>query len=286
MITSIATSNIIHKTIGDTFNVIYEPCHSLFDKVWEDINANFYNNVILDGIYDTYISNNFLKYSTQRSMIVQQLHISDIVFIHEELGPKFKKEDKIILNNNLNDSYKILIHKKLLESWGFLTNKTQIIEYGIHKTNIKLNNKKKSIVVLNLNKNKEIDILYQHIKNIYTDAEIIMDLNNKSWDDIYQILSSYKICIDEKSIYNQLVASYCNCIIVTPNIQFDNNIIGYFNINNFNQISYVIEKILSSYDTYNFNNQNKYLKTNYSFEKFKENIENLFAIVKKEIFII
>jgi hypothetical protein len=282
---SFATNNTLNKLLNSSYKIMYDPHHSLFDRLLSDTGVQLYytsNSNIFDYNYDALMTSNFIQHSSQRQNI-RHYHLSDSIFIHECLNKKFKKEDRIILKQNLSNSYKVILHDSILPSWQFLENKIYNISYGIHTNPINYANKINSVLIFNLRKNSEMNTLYQYIKNVYKDTVMITDVED-DWDSIYKQLASYKIVIDEGSIINQLIASYCKCVIITPHIHFDKKIFGFFNLNNFNNILELINSINKTYEVSNLDSQIDHIKHSYPFEKFKYNILSFTNMLKQEIF--
>lgn len=287
--TSFATYNTLHKLLDQSKRILYDPSNSLFDKILEDTGIEIYhqnNPNIMDYTYDAYISNNFIKHSTDRNNLIQICHLHDVLFIHEPLNSKFKKEDRVILNNNLKNTYKILLHDSLNNSWNYLTDKIFTIKYGIDMPDIDLNKPRNDILIMNLKKNNQLNLIHQHLKNTFPSTTMLTDISNNDWKTIYNTISSYKIIIDEGSIFNQLIAAYCGCVIITPQINFDKQIIGYFNINDFGSVFGSMRSILDSYDSNDFSSQINYIKQEYPFDNFKNQITNLLQTIKQEVFIL
>jgi hypothetical protein len=115
---------------------------------------------------------------------------------------------------------------------------------------------------------------------------MLTDIINNDWKTIYDTISSYKVVIDEGSIFNQLIAAYCGCVIITPQINFDKQIIGYFNIDDFGSVFGSMRSILDSYDSNDFSFQLNYIKQEYPFDNFKNQIINLLQTIKQEVFIL
>lgn len=286
---SLATYNTLNKLLNNSYKILYDPHHSLFDKILQDTDLEIYFNTntnIMDYNYDGYMTSNFIHHSSHRNNILLDKHITDIVFIHEWMSDRFKKEDKTIIKNNLFDCHKVILHESLKPSWQFLTNKTIFIDYGIPLVELEYTNNRKSILIFNLRKNQELTTLYQQIKNIYSDALMITDFADQGWAEIYRKISSYKIVIDEGCIINQIIAAYCGCYIITPHIHFDTNIAGYFNYSNFSNILELINSISQTYDIQTLDNQIKYIISKYRFNKFQDNIQILAQTLKQDIFLI
>jgi hypothetical protein len=285
---SFAANNTIHKLLDKSSNrILYDPSNSLFDRILVDTELGIYHEnspYVTDYTYDAYISNNFIKHSTGKNSFIQEYHLHDILFIHEALNPNFKKEDRVILNNNLKDTYKILLHDSLSDSWNYFTTKTSIIKYGIQILDIERIKSREDILIINLKKNNQLNLIYQHLKNIFPKTKMLTDVVNDDWKTIYDIISSYKVVIDEGSIFNQIIAAYCGCIVITPHINFDKRIIGYFNINDFGSVFSSMGSILSSYNVNNFNSQIDHIKQEYHFDNFKNQITNLIQTIKQEVF--
>lgn len=282
---SFNTYNVLNKLISKNIRCIYEPVNSLLDKLLSLTDIEVYQGSLnTDLSYDSYVTSNYLNHSSNRNNTSINYHLSDVILLNAPIMQNLKKEDKVLLRNNLIDCNKIIFHKSLVDSWSFLETKLYQINYGIPNIDIDFNQKTKSIVVLNLGNNDSLNQVYGILKQIFPDIEIIKDINNLDYFTIANKLSEYKICINDFSIIDTLVAARCGCFIVSSTYQYDEKIIGTFNANDLNQIIPVMHSVVNNYSNNLFRDQINYIDLQYSWNNFNNNLVSLFKNLKLETF--
>ena len=175
------TNAIIHNIIRTSensqhINLLYDNVNSLFDNYCSGIDGISYFGMN-DGdmvTCDLIFSNNPISLSTKLSELAY-LHLNSVAYFHTPAPHAFKKEDKFLLKNTLNNTYKIFANKNIINSWGF-ENDNNVLElsYGL-KTPNGLSDKTRSVVVMNTNNNPSVYNLYKYISEVFKDAVIITD---------------------------------------------------------------------------------------------------------------
>lgn len=283
------TYNVLQKFIGESINIIYDSNNTIFDKLLQHTDLGIYAKDAISSYdipADCFVSNDILDHNATKSSLCYPLHLSDMVIFHELPSNNFKKEDKIILKGLLKNTHKLFMHDAFVAGWSLADNVSYKIDYGLPTMNHNIHTDRSSVIVLNSKNNNNIKVLYEHIKNIFPDAEMLTDVSSMSIEDIANKISSYKVCIELDYIINILFASSCGCYTITniPDL-FNNNLVGSFGITDFSTISHMISTLVNSYHLENFVHNLEYIKQNHSFEKFKANMELLISAIKKEPFV-
>ena len=285
-LTSIAY-NIANKVLDSEIKILYENSDSIFDKIFKELDYYIVDN---DSscyfYYDMKVVNNHLKYLNDFKEVNQKTQLSNMIFFHDFCPPELKKEDKIILNNTLRNTHKVVFTESHSNNWNLNPSTTSLIKYGLPKNKIENNNRTQDILILNLKNNQQLNNLFQHIQNSYPNTSIINSVASYSLEEIQKVFSQYKIVIDIDSAINNLFATTCGCI--TLNIQqFDRNIKSNLQIMDFRTINNLIKTILTNDNVTNaVESDNQYIQKEYSLERFKENFDSLIQKIKREPFII
>jgi hypothetical protein len=280
--------NILQKILSPSSNLLYDATNSVFDLLIQHIDSAIYsldNPLALNLPLDCFVSGDFRNFQQKSTSISYPMHLSNLVIFHEKIPNAFKKEDKIIIQNHLKDSHKLYMHQSLLDNWDIMDDKTYVVNYGLPKILLQ-NINRKSIIIINLNKNTELNLLYQYLKNYFGDIYMLTDISNMSLEDLAKIISSYKICIETEMIINALFAAMCGNYVVSSLDLFDPNIIGSFGIKTFTTIHEDIMKILNAYNDDIALQNRTHLETTYGWDNFKTKIENVLSTIKPEPFVL
>lgn len=284
-----AILNSAYGLINNKMHAIYAPSHQLFDNIFyniDEINLFLDNDIVNSYYYDLYFSNNFLLHTNETKQLTNNSHLKDIVAFHSGPPPNFKKEDMSILFNNLKNSYKIFFDKNIARSWRQEENsKTAIIEYGIPKIAYK-GDRDKNVLVFNLEKNNQVQLLYQTIASNVSGVEIVNQIDNIPLSDLVNYISSYKICIDFGSKINSIFAMSCGTECIGPLVsELDNPLM--VQITNYNDTISLINKTLAKKTTDETRRQGaEQILSKYNYDTFKNStVEHLTNLKKKEMFI-
>ena len=201
------TSNII-KACSSTpkIHILKDNSQSLFDSYLSNIENILtfpINNENEQISYDLVLSNNPIGFSSKASSFLS-LHINSIIYFHSKCPNNFKKEDKFLLKSSVANCYKIFANDVIRNSWGFeIDDFCYIIPYGLQSTDRNLN-KTRSVVVLNMNNNPSVDMLFNHIKETFKDAMTVNSFHDHS--DILSHIAESVVCIEAESYYNIITA--------------------------------------------------------------------------------
>lgn len=285
-----AILNNAHGLINHKINALYSPNKDLFDHIFydmEEINLFIHNDIVHSHYYDFYFSNNFLLHTNEIKQFTNDSHLKDIVAFHSGPPPGFKKEDISILFNNLTNSYKVFFGKNIANLWRQEENeKTSIIEYGIPNINFE-GNRNKNVLILNLEKNKQIDLLHKTIASNVPGVDIVNEITNVSISDIANFVSSYKIFIDFGSRTNSIFAMFCGTECIGPlDTELDNPLM--IQIKNYNDILNLVNQVMAKETTEEIRRQgSEKILLKYDYETFKNKIiKHLTNLKQKEIFIL
>lgn len=280
--------NIINRVLDKNIRILYEDHNSLFDKIFNDLDyyiVNKTNKLNESFYYDMQIINNYFPYLNSRNNFIYENQFSDIVLFHENPHNLFKKEDKLILANNLRSTEKVMLLNSFDQTWN-LPN-SSLVKYGI-PTSEKIadyNDRPRDVLVLNLKNNNQIASLYQHIKAKFDKTDIVNSFAKESLSETREILQKYRIVIDVDTPVNCLCATACGCVTIT-NQAFDTKLESTVAVEDFRAVFVVIEKILAN------NMQNvvardiELIKTEYNYDTFKSKIDEIIRKVKSETFVI
>lgn len=209
----------IYKIINkQQANIIYLDSGSMFDKlVIDSLPHNVFVHKKLEDVdfslttYDLCMGSDPVYHSQNQNQL-STLQIPSIVTIHNKPPHNIKKEDKFLLGRYLNNTKKIFFDIDIANDWSI--GHDHIIDYGF-PSNINNTSKLGSIVVLNSNNLRQINILYQSIKNTYNDCSLLSYGNFSSVSEIISELSKYKIAISIENIYDSIVCGLAGCYTIT-----------------------------------------------------------------------
>ena len=272
--------NAIYKILDpENLNLLYKPSNTCFDLILSLLDINIYSSVgeTTEKYYDAYLTSSIIEHSNIRNQVLLNYGIPDILCFHNLLPSKFKKEDLYILKKSSVLNHKIFFHDTIQNSWLIKDKLSFSILYGIPSVPIESIAHKKSVVILNLNNNNSLNTLYQFIKNVYKDAEMITDISSFSYEELVDKLSEFHICLENDSIINCLVAAYSGCYIIStlPTIE---DINGFFNITDYSQIIDQIKRLLSSSLK---TSEKNILLDKYSFDRFSSQFIKCLKQIKK-----
>ena len=241
--------NTLYRILdSQNLNLLYKPSNTFFDLIVPllDIGIHKYDSKNENNHNcDAYMTSSILEHNSIRGNILLNYGIPDIIGFHSLIPNKFKKEDLYILKQSCAQSYKVFFDESISNSWSIKDRFSYSIGYGIPEETIlsDTNTNKKSIVIMNLNNNGNITTLYQFIKNVFKDCEMITDISSLKYSDLLNKLSCFHICLDHDTLINCIVASYAGCHIITslPPIQ---GVHGTFNNMDYRPIMDLIRDII------------------------------------------
>jgi hypothetical protein len=236
---------------------------------------------ILDIGYSAYFTNDYLETNRQHKAISNMMHVHSVIpFLDLPLG-LLKKEDLIILRQNLSRSKKICFNKLIYDVWKEHLDITQI-KPGIPEFNFNDSKDRKSIIVISESNKKQARSLCSQIREIAKDTGLLADLASLSIKNIMTMLGQYKIAIIlDNSLYALLaMASGCSVISAIP---FYDETVTY---NNSDELNKAISETFNGFDI--IKNKEISAKTieEHNFEIFDKELNKLIIDLTKEPFIL
>lgn len=236
----------IYKIINkQPANIIYLDSGSLFDKLIVDSLPHnvFVHKTIADvdfslTTYDLCIGSDPV-YHSQNQGKLNILQIPSIVMVHNKPPHNIKKEDKFLLGRYLQTTKKIFFDIDIANDWSI--GYDSIIDYGFSSVLNNKENKSRSIAVLNANNLRQINILYQSVKNTYSDCNLLSYDNFNNVSEIVDELSKYQIAISIENIYDSIVCGLAGCYTITTQ---KNRYLDLCVVSDFNKIYEIIEGAL------------------------------------------
>lgn len=301
--------NILQKFNNQTINIYYEPYYNMIDIMLGLCDLNLYafeKDLIEKNIgtslglsffrpnqidlfhYNMAIANNILSYASNQKFLPS--HLNTIIFVANNKPSQLKKEDLLLMDNNLSKVTKVFFDQQQAESWKFKDYK--LLNYGIaldhfYITNEHSNRNKKALL-LNFNgiNNDGIRILSQILQNNNIKFDVINELPYNT-EQIREIFNQYAVCVElnERNLSNVLVSIACGCM----GLSYDANDLGqsYKAVPNlyFGKTIYDIANgIISLLNEHQPQDCREYLKEKFDFVSFKENITNLVQNLNKGTF--
>lgn len=236
MYSSLITSSVISRVCGVINNqppkILYIGGNSFLDLTLKQflpivIQYPRMHPDLLNMTYDCYISTDPIMHS-QTKHIANQMLMPDMVLVQNLPHKNIKKEDKYLIAKNLQGTIKIFFDINVAKAWDI--GHDHIIEYAVPHILSTEHIKNKSIVILKTRANRNIDILYQMLKNQYPDIDLITLDQNTNLQQTTESLSQYKVAITMDNPYDSIVCALSGCYTVsnTPNNYIDTHVIGDF----------------------------------------------------------
>lgn len=298
------TGNILNKFNNQPINVWYEPQSNMFDVLLSECGIRLFstNNYKFGGLkesnltlvnnmqqslfnYNVGLTNSILKYSSNKYF--SSMHLNSIICTHSYKPEQIKKEDLVLLNNNLSRELKIFFSEDVASSWKM--NNRVVFPYGI-PTDVfydEKNVRNKRILLLNLENLPNIEPLAQFLGNHEIEVDILTELNFDT-AALRKLFNQYSVCVDlaDHNIVNLLTAIACGCKCVTyaTRMIIDN----YSNTPNLYVARTVEDLILSIKQALSLNviDSKEHMQTNHPFGVFKQNMLNIIEKNNSEVFLI
>jgi hypothetical protein len=278
------TYNLLSKILDPNLKVLYSKSDTIFDSIMNKVDGYliYRDSFFSDRVsYDLFLGNDTMTHCDDKNKIIRHHQINDVLFIHDKFHRSMKKEDKTIIKNNLQSTFKIFPNKEIASTWDCLSD--TIIPYGIPQSEYNLSNKRKSVAVINIKNNPQIEMLYNQIKAVYNDAELVGRLS--TFEEYTGKLNEFKIVIEIDSLANLLVAQCCGNYTVTTVSNMDSGL-GIYDVSDWSKIKEQIDQKLENYDPSMFLEQKRFLEEQYSFEKFESSVLEILLSIKKRPYLI
>jgi hypothetical protein len=228
-------------------NMLYAKHNSLFDVAMSSDEQKYFipldintNKPFIDNIFYSCVWINSALEFAQNKKSLSEYFVPHIISIHDAPPQTMKKEDMQILFSNTS-AHKILSFFSNDSVWEMPN--IEYINYGvIPPKNIDTVERNKNILIINTKKQKQIEAVYQHLKQTIPGTDTLYEFSNDI-NENYAILSKYRICIDTDTYYNLLAASACGCYCVTTRFAFDANI---FVVKDLQDMIHTVSNLLKS----------------------------------------
>lgn len=284
---SLPVSNIVNSLIyPESKNILYDKHNSAFDLIIKslDIAIVDISHAHSDMWYNVLISNTPIEFTTGNINVARSSHINSILFFHDAIPRQLKREDVLILHQQISNCTKICTDNQLLASWLPQDDKWQTVEYGIPYIDAVVEEKTIDFVVLNFNNNKNISDVYSKLKTAVSSNSLILNELPESLEELYDILDKTKICIDFDKRINSLVAASRGCFSI---ISYENNLIDYYEtINHLSSLDDTLSNCLYQIDENKIQSQINKIKQRFPFETFAKNIEDTIISKSQEVFLL
>ena len=274
------TYNALYKVLdSENLSILYKPSNTCFDLIFSLLDIaihSYYSKDIENYYYDAYMASNVIEHSNMRNKILFDYGVPDVLCFHGLLPSKFKKEDLYILKKSSALSHKIFFDHSIQSSWSIKDKLSFNIPYGLPNIPVKSVTNKKSVIILNLNNNNNLNTLYQFIQNVFKDAEMITDISSFGYQELVNKLSEFHICLENDSMINCLVSAYSGCYIIStlPPIEHIN---GSFNISDYSEIIDQIKGLIPNIKE----SDKKILLDTYPFDRFLSQFTKCLQQIKK-----
>jgi hypothetical protein len=270
-INNISHNLAVHKKLMN-LNIYYNHINSLYNFSIQDIEGyNFIDENVIDKYnipYGITVINEPIKIIEQNTLYSN--YSNKLLFFHGDISSNFKKEDIYLINNNISRYKKYSFIPNVANKFP----EVEIIKYGFEPNAQNMyKDRNNDIIILYANDGRQAETLQHFIRSKHSNVRILntKEINNK--DTIISLLNTYKICIDINSYYNVLMSVSCGCYGLGAAFPENNSFVH--NIQDFNLINDVIDKLLHDYNDAYINETQQYIIDNYDYETFKLKIKNI-----------
>lgn len=197
-------------------NILYDWNNTLFDLIFcgnPDLHINDQQNPNIG--YVAYWTNNPISYTSIADNI-KSLHVHDIIYYRDSPSANIKKEDKFLLQNKFVRSTQVCRNSDIGSLWTI--NNVLPLEYGVPDMSDRIDytqNRDGSVVIINTQKLKSINILYKYIQQYWPNATMIENIPDTGLDGIIDIIKNYKICIAAEDSYNIVFGAAAGCVVLS-----------------------------------------------------------------------
>lgn len=283
---SLPVANIVNSLIyPNSFNIVYDNHNSLFDLIMRSMDFSIHqvDKAHSDMWYNLFVTNNPIDFTNKYINTAISSHLNTLAIFHNGVPPQLKREDVMILHNQLKNSIKILTDGSLASQWLPSDEKWYTVNYGIPYIEHDEEDRTIDCILFNFTNNSNITSLFNKIKNAVPNSMIINELP-KNLEELYSILDKTKICVDFDNRINSLVAASRGCFNITS---YDNILIKYYErISSVENIDQLILNCLHQINQEKILEQINFIKQHYSFDIFAENLTKIVSHISKEVFLL
>jgi len=289
---NISTNNTIETVIRNSqkqkLNILYNDTTSspVSGFLSKSDNLNFIKvNKIQPTTFDigfsAYFCDDYLEIDKGHSNIINAMHVKNIIPFVDPPFRALKKEDFIILSQNLLSSKKICFNDFVYKIWNQYFEIDQI-KPGVPDFQFNDSKDRKSIIIISTSNKKQAKVIHEQISQTVDDAGLISSFNKISLEEAMITLSQYRIAIVLDNSISCFMAMSAGCGVVCP-IPFYDEVLTYKNSKELN------ESIVSADEFFNSGKTlllAKKMKEDNSFKKFDSELYNHIINITKEPFLL
>jgi hypothetical protein len=289
---NIKINNIIETVIRNTkkqkLNILYSdtassPVSSFLSKSdrLNFIKTNRIDQDIVDIGFSAYFCNDYLEIDKGHSNVINMLHIKNVIPFVDPPYRALKKEDFLILNQNLRLSKKICFNDFMHKVWNKYF-EVDLIQPAVPDIELNDTEDRKSIIVISTSNKKQARLMHSQILKVINDVGLLVSFDNLSLEYIASILNQYKVAIVLDNSISCFLAKSSGCSVVCP-IPFYEDVIAYSNSQELNRAIAEADKI---FDSKRSIESAKKMKEDNSFENFDNELYNYIINITKEPFLL
>ena len=158
---SLPVANIVNSLIyQDNFNIVYDSHGSLFDLIIKSMDFAIHDADIAhsDMWYHSFLTNNPINFTNKYMNTAISSHLNTLAIFHDGVPPQLKKEDVMILQNQIKNSIKILTDGSLASQWLPSDDKWYTVNYGIPYVDHEEEDRTIDCILFNFRQNNNISI--------------------------------------------------------------------------------------------------------------------------------
>lgn len=303
---SLVNSNILHRVLSKTTNILYNLSNTIFDHVL--LNANSNSNYFLRSNeekihiasnlsvlnskyedlyeYDIFFCNSVTTAIENRNQILG-MHINPIISEMKPRPPQIKKEDLVLMNQQLAAIPKIFYDENCMQSWRLQN--SNLINIGIPlellQNSIPLQEREKHILIIGDRRNVLVQQMLMFFKNNNIDCDVMSEFYQYSITEISNLFNQYQVMIDLTLTPMQILSGLaCGCRVVSLSTNINFPYVEYGN--SFQDIPVVAINALKSTNEYPKKEINQYLDEKFNYDQFRNNISNFIDLQKRKAFFI
>lgn len=289
---NVSTNNIIETVIRTSkrqkLNVLYN------DTVSSPVSAFLCNSDNLNFIranklqietlnigFSAYFCSDYLEISKSHSNIINAMHVKNIIPFVDPPFRALKKEDFLILNQNLSSSKKICFNDFIHKIWSQHF-EIDNIKPGVPDFEFNDSKDRKSIIVISSSNKKQAKTMHEQIAKVVDDVGLILSFSKISLEEAMATLSQYKTAIVLDNSISCFMAMSAGCGVVCP-IPFYEEVLTYKNSKELNEAISSSDQLFDSGETLSLA---KKMKEDNSFKNFDRELYNHIINITKEPFLL
>jgi len=235
----------------------------------------------LDIGFSAYFCDDYLEIDKGHSNIINAMHVKNIIPFADLPFRALKKEDFLILNQNLLSSKKICFNDLVYKIWSQYFQIDQI-KPGVPDFQLNDSKERKSIIVVSTSNKKQAKTMHEQISKVVDNVGLISNFNKISSEETITILGQYKVAIVLDNSISCFMAMSAGCGVVCP-IPFYEEVLTYKNSKELNESISLADQLFDSGKTLLLA---KKMKEDNSFKNFDRELYNCIINITKEPFLL